>query len=160
MMVWKQSLTAAALALAVGLAGAPAMAAGGVKVGTLTCDTSSGWGFVFASTRDLHCTFADNEGKVERYSGQIQKFGMDVGYYHNGVIAWAVFAPTADVAKGALAGGYIGPAASAAVGAGGGAAVLTGGSASTLSLQPISVEGYVGLNAAAGIESITLKAVE
>ena len=32
----------------------------GVKVGSLTCNVASGWGFVFGSSKDLHCTFRQN----------------------------------------------------------------------------------------------------
>jgi hypothetical protein len=161
-MSWKLSLTTAALALAVGLTGAPAMAQmQGPKVGTLTCDVASGWGFVFGSTRDLKCTFAENNGKSERYSGHIDKFGADIGYHAGGIVAWAVVAPTAnDLAKGALAGAYGGVTAGAAVGVGGAANVLVGGSTKTISLQPLSLEGITGLNVAAGLEQIVLTAAE
>src|SRR6266567_6200740 len=52
---------ATALAAAVGLVSAfaaPAGAQSGVNVGNLTCNVSSGWGFVFGSSRALNCTFA------------------------------------------------------------------------------------------------------
>ena len=45
------------VAAAVGLASAfapPAGAQGGVNVGNLTCNVSSGWGFVFGSSRGLN----------------------------------------------------------------------------------------------------------
>ena len=29
----------------------------GVRVGDLTCNVASGWGFVFGSSKDLHCTY-------------------------------------------------------------------------------------------------------
>jgi hypothetical protein len=51
---------ATALAAVVGLAtafAAPAEAQSGVAVGNLTCNVSSGWGFVFGSSRALNCTF-------------------------------------------------------------------------------------------------------
>ena len=60
-------------------------------------------------------------------------------------------------APGALAGNYGGPTAGAAVGAGIGANVLIGGSSKQVTLQPVSVEGSVGLNVAAGVASVTLQ---
>ena len=57
------------LAAAVGLASAfatPAAAQGGVNVGNLTCNVSSGWGFVFGSSRALNCTFAGAGGPVKQ----------------------------------------------------------------------------------------------
>ena len=61
---------------------------------------------------------------------------------------------------GALAGDYGGATASATVGVGAGANVLVGGSNKQITLQPVSVEGSVGLNVAAGIASVTLKPVK
>jgi hypothetical protein len=148
----------AALA-AVGLAASsPASAQGGVKVGTLTCSVSSGWGFIFGSSRGLNCTFSGPYG-IEYYAGTINKFGVDIGYTAGGVMIWTVVAPTAQLAPGSLAGGYAGGTASATVGVGVGANVLVGGSGNTIALQPLSFEGNQGLNVAAGIGAITLSPV-
>ena len=38
----------------------------------------------------------------------MSKFGVDVGYTEDGVIVWAVFAPSSDVRAGALQGDYAG----------------------------------------------------
>lgn len=152
--VW---LAAVALAVAAGLSGSPAWSqTSGVKAGSLTCNVDSGWGLVFGSTRNLDCTYADNNGTIERYTGHIDKFGVDIGYHANGIVAWAVVAPTADIAKGALAGAYGGVTGGAAFGVGLGANVLVGGSGQTVALQPVSIEGMTGLNVAAGIADIVL----
>ena len=134
-----------------------AQAQGGVRVGTLSCNVASGWGFVFGSSKGLHCTFAPAPGHPEFYAGTINKFGVDIGYTQGGVLIWAVFAPTANLAPGALNGNYVGATGSATAGVGVGANVLIGGSNSTISLQPVSVEGNTGLNVAAGIGSISLR---
>jgi hypothetical protein len=55
-----------------------------------------------------------------------------------------------NMGKGALAGRYGGVAASAAVGPGLGANVLVGGMQKSIALQPLSVQGMLGLNVAAG----------
>ena len=128
----------------------------GVRVGDLTCNVASGWGFVFGSSKDLHCTYRGN-GRFEHYTGSISKFGVDVGYTEGGVLVWGVFAPTSDMRKGALEGDYVGASAQATVGLGLGANALTGGLDKSVALQPISVEGSKGLNVAAGIGSISLK---
>ena len=153
-------LAAGAVALAAGalaLAG-PAAAQGGVKVGSLTCNVASGWGFVFGSSRGLNCTFSGPLG-VEYYTGAITKFGVDIGYTAGGVMIWTVIAPTAQLAPGSLSGGYAGATASATVGVGVGANALVGGSGNTISLQPLSMEGNTGLNVAGGIGAITLTAL-
>lgn len=128
----------------------------GVKVGVLTCNVSSGWGLVFGSSKDLNCTFSPAPGKSEDYTGKINKYGVDIGYQQGGVMAWAVFAPSSTLAAGSLAGNYAGATAGASAGVGANANALVGGSDKHISLQPVSVEGVVGLNVAAGVASITL----
>jgi hypothetical protein len=135
---------------------APASADATVKAGVLTCHVSSGWSFVFGSSRSLRCTYSGS-GRVEHYAGQIHKWGVDIGYVQSGVIVWGVFAPTTDLGPGALAGGYGGASGGASVGVGADANVLIGGSSRQISLQPVSLEGDKGLNVAAGIASITLR---
>ena len=46
---------------------------------------------------------------------------------------------------------------SASIGVGAGGNVLVGGSNNTIALQPLSVQGQVGLNVAAGLESLELR---
>jgi hypothetical protein len=127
-----------------------------VRVGMLTCNVDSGWGFVFGSTRELRCNFAPKPHAIEHYTGTISKYGVDIGYMQGGVIVWGVLAPTTDLQAGSLAGSYGGATADASVGVGAGANVLVGGSNHSISLQPVSIEGNSGLNVAAGIAAITL----
>src|SRR5690242_6838363 len=71
---------AAALAIgAVALAGTADAAPHGIKVGTLTCNVASGWGFVFGSSKDLHCTFRPSNRASEHYTGSVSKFGVGLG---------------------------------------------------------------------------------
>ncbi len=158
-MTRKLSLALAAAVVALGAMtwGTPAPAQSGVKAGVLTCNVSSGWGFVFGSSRSLRCTYSPKPGVAEHYAGTIKKFGVDIGYVSSAVIVWGVIAPTADVGPGALAGDYAGVTGSAAVGVGAGANVLVGGSNKQFTLQPVSIEGQQGLNVAAGIGAITLR---
>jgi hypothetical protein len=153
-------LATCAMALLAGALALPnaASAQGGVKVGNLTCNVSSGFGFVFGSTRGLNCTFAGPLG-IEYYTGTINKFGVDIGYTTGGVMVWTVVAPTAQLVPGSLAGGYAGATASATIGVGVGANALIGGSGNTIALQPLSIEGNQGLNVAGGIGAITLAPV-
>jgi len=145
---------AGSLGLATALAG-PAAAQGGLQVGTLTCNASGAWGFIFGSSRDIACTFA-GAGRVEYYRGQINKFGVDIGYTQGGVLLWTVVAPTAQLRPGDLAGTYGGATASATVGFGIGANALIGGSGNTIALQPVSIETNRGLNVAAGVAAMSL----
>ena len=147
-----------AAAIAAVLAMTGSADAAGVKIGVLSCHVSSGWGFIFGSSKDLRCEYSGNR-YAERYVGAVSKFGVDIGYTAGGVLVWNVFAPTAGIRRGALAGSYAGATASATVGLGAGANVLVGGSDRSISLQPLSIEGNSGLNVAAGIGSITLRFV-
>ena len=147
--------TAATVAV-LACAGAANAAPAGIRVGDLTCNVASGWGFVFGSSKDLHCTYRGN-GHREHYTGSISKFGVDIGYTEGGVLVWGVFAPTSDMRQGALEGNYVGASAQANVGIGVGANALIGGLDKSISLQPLSVEGSKGLNVAACIGSISLK---
>jgi len=152
------AVVAAALVAGMSAAALPAFAdEGGVKVGVLTCNASSGWGFIFGSSRTVNCEFSSGPGSAERYSGSISKFGVDIGYLRSGVIIWTVFAPSSTLAPGSLSGNYAGVTGSAAVGVGAGANALVGGSGNHIMLQPVSIEGQTGLNVAAGIAALDLK---
>ena len=134
--------------------GTPAQA--DVRVGVMTCDMDSGFGYVLGSSRDLHCTFVPAAGTPEHYAGTISKFGVDIGYVQNAVIVWTVVAPTVALPPGSLTGTYGGATASATIGVGVGANVLVGGSNDTVSLQPVSIEGGTGLNVSGGFASMSL----
>lgn len=150
------TVVVAGLGAACGANAAPA----GVKVGELTCNVSSGFGFIFGSSKDLHCTYRPSGHPHEHYIGTVKKFGVDIGYTEGGILVWGVFAPTSDLAPGALSGTYAGATANATIGVGLGANVLVGGLKKSIALQPLSIEGNQGLNVAAGIGSITLKSTE
>ena len=139
------------------IASAADAAPSGIRVGDLTCNVASGWGFIFGSSKDLHCTYRGSNGHREHYTGTISKFGVDIGYTEGGVLVWGVFAPSSDVRAGALQGDYAGATASATVGVGLGANVLIGGLDKSIALQPLSVEGNKGLNVAAGIGALNLR---
>jgi hypothetical protein len=143
-------------AAAIATVPAASWAQSGANVGTLSCLVSGGIGFVFGSSKDLDCIFTATDGKAQRYTGSINKYGVDIGFTKQAHILWLVFAP-GSVAPGALAGDYGGATAGAAVGAGMGANVLLGGSNRQITLQPVSVEGSVGLNVAAGVAAVTLQ---
>lgn len=153
-----------AIALTAALLGAATLnnsgaAEGGVKAGYLKCDVEGNVSFVFGSSRDVNCTYSpDGKGRVDRYSGTIDKYGVDIGYLENGVILWGVIAPTNDVGPGALAGNYGGVTGGATLGVGVGANALVGGSEDSIVLQPVSVEGNEGLNIAGGVGVLKLKA--
>jgi Protein of unknown function (DUF992) len=135
----------------------PAQAQGvGVQAGTLTCNVSSGFGFIFGSSKAINCTYAPVGAPPQHYVGSIDRFGVDIGYTSGGILVWTVLAPTTAPPPGALAGSYGGATAQATAGVGVGANVLVGGSNHTVSLQPLSIQGQTGLNVAAGVAALTL----
>lgn len=128
-----------------------------VEVGVLNCTVSGGAGFVIGSSKGLDCMFQSGDRR-EPYIGRINKFGLDVGVTSTGVIAWAVFAPSAGgIGPGALAGAYGGITGEATVGVGLGANALVGGSRRSIALQPVSVGAQQGINLAVGIAALTLE---
>ena len=137
----------------------PAAGKSGVNVGSLNCTVAGGMGFVFGSSKDLDCLLARTDGIAEHYKGSVNRYGVDIGFTKEAHIVWLVFAPGA-IAKGAIAGDYGGVTAAVAAGLGVGANVLVGGSNKQIALQPVSVEGSVGLNAAAGIGVVELQYVK
>lgn len=126
-----------------------------VQVGTLACSISAGVGLVVASQRNVSCNFQPDGGSPEAYTGTITRIGVDVGFTTGGAMVWGVFAGTNRYA-GMLTGTYAGATAEATVAAGLGANVLVGGSNHSVALQPLSVQGQVGLNVAAGVGALEL----
>ena len=75
----------------------------------------------------------------------------------NNEIVFTRTLPVAQLGPGDLSGNYAGAQGSASIGVGAGGNVLVGGSANSISLQPLSLQGQVGLNVAAGLESLELR---
>ncbi len=147
------SLTAASIVLFA--AQAPAQPA--TQIGQLSCDVSAGVGMILEQKQTLRCLFTPlNGGAPEPYLGRIDEFGIALGAVGQGHLIWGVLAPAAGIPRGALSGTYVGVGAEATAGAGLGANVLVGGTGRAFSLQPLSVEGQVGLNIAAGVTTVTL----
>lgn len=130
-----------------------------VQVGTLTCSLSASIGLIIASQKNVNCVFKGRPGEPEEaYTGTMTTVGVDIGVTGGGVIIWAVFADT-DRYFGMLAGTYAGATAEVSVAAGLGANVLVGGSRRSVALQPLSVQGQVGLDIAGGIGALELHPV-
>ena len=128
------------------------------KAGFLSCDVSAGIGLILVQKQQLKCVFTNQAGgPPEDYVGTITDYGVALGAVQKGHLIWGVLSSIDGVPHGALAGTYAGVGAEATAGAGLGANALIGGSERAFSLQPVSVEGQVGVNVAAGITAITLE---
>jgi hypothetical protein len=152
-----RTMAAAMLALASPLMWAQPSAAQQVRAGLLTCDVSAGIGLIITSQKLLSCSFAPDNPNIARedYDGTITKYGLDLGVVGGGLMVWAVFTGTV-AGPGFLAGEYVGASGEASLGAGLGANVLIGGSNRTVTLQPLSVSGQIGINVAVGVASLQL----
>ena len=140
------------------IGGADLARAQSVRTGGLTCDTGPRVGLVVGSRQNLQCIFRSNtSGQQYTYTGRITRVGLDLGVTAGGRMFWAVFAPTSRVYRSTLIGNYVGASGNAALGVGLGANVLIGGSHRTISLQPLSVEGQLGVNLALGVSRLTLR---
>ena len=150
------AILAAASAMVVGPADAQPRR---IQVGTLTCSMSASIGFIVGSQKNVNCVFRGQAGEPEEgYTGTMTTIGLDIGITTGGVIVWTVFADTNRYA-GMLAGKYGGATAEISVAAGLGANVLVGGSNRTVALQPLSLQGQIGLDVAAGIGELELHPV-
>jgi hypothetical protein len=128
-----------------------------VQVGVLECRGGASVGFVIGSVTNLGCVLRTEGMPEDRYIATIRKVGLDLGITQESAIAWAVFAPIARLGPGDLSGNYAGAQGSASIGVGLGGNVLVGGSANSIALQPLSLQGQVGFNIAAGLESLELR---
>jgi Protein of unknown function (DUF992) len=142
------------------LTGHSALAQGSsVRQGMLTCRTSPSIGLIVGSTQRLACQFRANNGWTQNYAGRMNRIGLDIGVTAGGVMAWAVLGSSSALQPGALTGRFVGASGDISVGVGVGANILIGGTAQSISLQPLSVEGQVGLNLALGAAGLTLTPV-
>jgi Protein of unknown function (DUF992) len=129
------------------------------QIGMLTCKLNPSIGFVIFGHQSMECRFVQNPPLPPQfYEGALNTVGLDIGVTAGGVMGWAVLAPTAGPASGALAGEYVGATGEVGMGLGAGVNVLIGGSGRSFALQPVSVEGSVALNVTLGLSGLQLRA--
>ncbi|MGA9090241.1 MAG: DUF992 domain-containing protein [Bradyrhizobium sp.] len=156
----RRSITLAGIAvtmLVASFAAADAQPVQRVQVGILECRGGASIGFIVGSVTHLGCVLRVDGMPEDRYVATIHKVGVDIGITEESALTWGVYAPVARLGPGDLSGNYAGADASAAVGVGLGGNALVGGSNNSIALQPLSVEGQVGLSVAAGLESLELR---
>jgi hypothetical protein len=128
-----------------------------VQVGILECRGGASVGVIVGSVTNLGCVLRIEGVPEDRYVATIRKVGIDLGITQETVLAWGVYAPVARLGPADLAGTYAGAQGSASVGVGVGGNMLWGGSANSIALQPLSVQGQLGISVAAGLESLELR---
>ena len=128
-----------------------------VQVGVLECRGGASVGFIVGSVTNLGCVLRATGQPDDFYVATIRKVGLDLGITQESALAWGVFAPVNRLGPGDLSGNYAGAQGSATLGVGVGGNVLVGGSNNSIALQPLSVQGQVGVAVAAGLESLELR---
>jgi Protein of unknown function (DUF992) len=139
------------------LASATAEARQPFRAGTLTCDTGPRVGLVLGSRQEMQCVFLASDGQRHTYTGLIRRLGLDIGVTRGGTLLWRVFARNSQIGRGTLRGSYVGASGNVALGLGLSVKVLIGGSRRSIILQPLSVEGQIGLNLALGVTNLILR---
>jgi hypothetical protein len=133
----------------------------GTNVGALTCRLAPSIGLILGSRQRMTCRFAPNGSyPPEAYVGVMNNIGLDIGITAGGVMAWGVFGPNTGPMRGKLAGTYVGASGAIGVGVGVGANLLFGGTGRSIALQPLSLEGSVGVNLSLGVSSLTLASAQ
>jgi len=153
----RRSFTCAWLAAAIMLASVAGANAQRIRVGVLECRGGASVGFIVGSVTNLGCVLRAEGAPEDRYVATIRKVGIDLGITQESSLAWVVYTPVERIGPGDLSGDYAGAQGSASIGVGVGGNVLVGGSANSIALQPLSVQGQVGLNVAAGLASLELR---
>ena len=129
-----------------------------VEVGTLTCKSKGTVGWAVTSKQSLGCRFKPwGKKPIEFYSATIIKYGLDIGVTGPTTMIWSVMVSRGSIDAGAMSGSYAGGSADASLGIGGGASVLVGGTRNSIALQPLSVQGQIGLNVAVGVTAMRLR---
>src|SRR6201987_3194071 len=122
-----------------------------VQLGVLECRGGASVGFIVGAVTNLGCVLRVEGLPEDRYVATIRKVGLDLGITEETSLAWGVYAPVARLGPGDLAGIYAGAQGWVSLGVGGGANVLVGGSNNSIALQPLSLQGQLGVNIAAGL---------
>lgn len=132
-------------------------AAPGVSSGLLECRGAFAAAYGFGSTRPVHCEFRPSVGRNHYYAGTLERVGLDFGVSDQASMLWAVLAPSADIAPGALSGSYVGFTSGFALGPGFSANVLAAKDAARqITLQPVSISADSGLSISLAGAALTL----
>jgi hypothetical protein len=154
------SLAAVTAAVMLAAAAAPTGALANIEAGGLSCTSPGAVGAGIGAVLNFNCVFVPSAGgRPHHYAGVIRRVGLDLGYTQNVGLGWTVFAPTAVIHPGDLAGSYAGVQAGASFGVGVGANALVGGSNNSFALQPVSAQAQGGVSVAAGLAGLELRPV-
>ena len=123
----------------------------------LECRGGASIGFIVGSVTNLGCVLRVEGMPEDRYVATIRKVGIDLGITQESALAWGVYAPVSRLGPGDLSGNYAGAQGSASIGVGARRQRAGRRFENSIALQPLSVQGQVGLSVAAGLESLELR---
>ena len=130
------------------------------QVGMLRCTLNPNIAFTITGHESMECWFTPKSADPpQAYQGAINMVGLNIDLAAGGVLAWAVFAPTAGTPLGALAGEYVGASGDIGIIAGVETNILIGGSGHTFALQPVSLGGSLAVKVALGVSVVKLRVV-
>ena len=131
------------------------------KIGTLECFVDAGGSYIVGASTDVSCVlYGRNDEALENYVGELKKYGVDIGFTEETLLAWDVFVATGKAyTPGSLAGGFAGATANASIAFGLGASILIGGLSESFALQPVQIARQKGINIAIGITRMQLRQV-
>jgi Protein of unknown function (DUF992) len=153
----KSALYVSCIGTALALTAVPPVAQQASQTGVLSCTMAPTIGLIVGSHQTMRCQFRPERGTPEFYSGSMTRIGLDLGFTAGGQMAWAVLASAQLPVRGGLTGTYVGGSGDIALGVGVGANVLIGGNNNAVALQPVSIEGQIGVNLAVGIGNLQLR---
>ncbi len=149
--------TVSALVLAMGLAAHAAHADGGVKAGELVCKMVGLQNDIVYTKEEFACVFKPTSGDEQTYTAVLKQVGVNLSFTKENTLVWGVLAPTDKLdSPDVLKGTYVGGSGSIELGGGVSANVLVGGG-NSITLQPISVSGLVGVGAALDVSALEIK---
>lgn len=127
--------------------------------GRLSCNVGAGIGLIVTSQRPMDCRFTPRRGPVQRYTGVIRNFGLDLGTIRATSMTWRVYGTYPRAPHDVLAGSYGGATAGASIVRGASGNLLVGGQDNRVTLQPLSLQGSRGVNVAVGVQAFELTSV-
>lgn len=128
----------------------PAAAQAGAPSGRLSCNISQGLAPIASGQKPVNCRYSPRRGPIQRYSGVVRNFAIDLGSIKATTMSWRVYGPYARAPLGALVGRY-------ATGSGVSGTGLAGGPDGGVVLLPLALQGARGVNAAVGVTGFELK---
>jgi hypothetical protein len=126
------------------------------NAGTLTCTLDPATKEPFGVERQLSCSFDPVVGTKANFVGVVKRLGAESPRQAKIVLVWSVRAPITEIPLKQLEGRYIGKLGP---GAPGQEAALIG-KGGKIALQPLTIDPYLGANAAISVLELELKALK